>query len=109
MKYGDPVLDAIVNNHFKPAVADTGFILRRLDDEQPAGHRLRVEIQSSRFLLVDLTHSNLPVPTGKPDTLRDSGNQLSIRVRNRRSRKRATSIRTTIFMFCGMRPTSKRL
>lgn len=62
MKYDDPVLDAIVNSHFKPAVAETGFVLRRLDDEQPAGlidDRIRVEIQSSRFVLVDLTHSNL--------------------------------------------------
>jgi len=45
MKYGDPVLDALVENHFKPAIADTGFVLRRLDDEQPAGlidDRLRV-------------------------------------------------------------------
>ena len=62
MKYGDSMLDALVENHFKPAVADTGFVLRRLDDEQPAGlidDRLRVAIQSSRFVLVDLTHSNL--------------------------------------------------
>lgn len=61
MKYGDPALDAIVKDHFKPAVAETGFVLRRLDDEQPAGlidDRLRVEIQSSRFLLVDLSHGN---------------------------------------------------
>ena len=61
MQYGDPVLDAIVNDHFRPAVADTGFVLRRLDDEQPAGlidDRLRLEIQSSHFLIVDLTHSN---------------------------------------------------
>ena len=40
---------------------ETGFDLRRLDDEPRAGlidDRLRVEIQSSRFLIVDLTHSN---------------------------------------------------
>jgi len=62
MEYGHADLDTIVNNHFKAAVAETGFVLRRLDDEQPAGlidDRLRVEIQSSRFLIVDLTHSNV--------------------------------------------------
>lgn len=61
MEYGDSVLDKLVNTHFRPAVAKTGFNLRRLDDEQPAGlidDRLRVEIQSARFLIVDLTHKN---------------------------------------------------
>jgi hypothetical protein len=62
MEYGHEVLDVLVEKHFKPAVAETGFVLRRLDDDQPAGlidDRLRVAIQSSRFVLVDLTHSNL--------------------------------------------------
>jgi len=61
MQYGDPLLDQLVEDHFRPAVAQTGIDLRRLDDEQPAGlidDRLRVEIQSARFLIVDLTHSN---------------------------------------------------
>lgn len=61
MQYGDAALDAIVNDHFRPAVAETGFILRRLDDEQPAGlidDRMRLEIQSSHFLIVDLSHDN---------------------------------------------------
>jgi hypothetical protein len=61
MEYGDPILDRLVNDHFRPAVQDTGFVLRRLDDEPRAGlidDRLRVEIQSSRFLIVDLTHGN---------------------------------------------------
>jgi hypothetical protein len=61
MQYGDPLLDQLVNDHFRSAVAQTGFELRRLDDEEPAGlidDRLRVEIQSARFLIVDLTHSN---------------------------------------------------
>ncbi len=61
MQYGDPVLDQLVATHFRPAVAETGFVLRRLDDDQPAGlidDRLRVEIQSARFLIVDLTHKN---------------------------------------------------
>jgi hypothetical protein len=59
MEYGHADLDTLVNDHFKPAVAETGFVLRRLDDDQPAGLiDDRLTIQSSRFLLVDLTHSN---------------------------------------------------
>jgi hypothetical protein len=61
MQYRDPLLDRLVNEHFRVAVDETGFVLRRLDDDAPAGlidDRLRVEIQSSRFLIVDLTHKN---------------------------------------------------
>jgi hypothetical protein len=61
MEYGNPILDRLVNDHFRVAVKETGFDLRRLDDEPRAGlidDRLRVEIQSSRFLIVDLTHRN---------------------------------------------------
>lgn len=61
MQYNDIALDAIVNDHFRPAVAETGFVLRRLDDEQPAGlidDRMRLEIQSAHFLIVDLSHHN---------------------------------------------------
>jgi hypothetical protein len=61
MQYGDPLLDQLVNDHFRPAVGRTGFELHRLDDQQPAGlidDRLRIEIQSARFLIVDLTHGN---------------------------------------------------
>jgi nucleoside 2-deoxyribosyltransferase len=61
MQYGDPLLTRIVNEHFRPAVRDTGFRLIRLDDEPKAGlidNRLRVEIQSARFLIADLTHEN---------------------------------------------------
>jgi len=61
MPYGDTRLDRIVNDHFRVAVGQTGFDLRRLDDAQPAGlidDRLRVEIQSARFLIADLTHGN---------------------------------------------------
>lgn len=61
MKFGDPELDAIVAGSFRPAVAATGFRLRRLDDEPKAGlidDRLRVEIRASRFLVADLTHAN---------------------------------------------------
>jgi len=61
MHYGDPVLTRIVDEHFRPAVNQTGFRLMRLDDEPKAGpidNRLRVEIQSARFLIADLTHGN---------------------------------------------------
>ncbi len=61
MKYGDQELDEIVDNHFKPAVADTGFELCRLDKNPKAGlidDHLRVEIRNSRFLISDLTHEN---------------------------------------------------
>jgi hypothetical protein len=61
MQFGRPDLDAVVNGCFRPAVAATGFELKRLDDSQPAGlidDRLRVEIRQSRFLLADLTHHN---------------------------------------------------
>ncbi len=61
MEYGNQSLDRLVNDHFRVAVRETGFYLRRLDDEPRAGlidDRLRVEIQSARFLIVDLTHKN---------------------------------------------------
>lgn len=61
MKYGDLALDAIVRDHFKPAVAATGFELKRIDEGQPAGlidDRMRVEIRQARFLISDLTHEN---------------------------------------------------
>lgn len=61
MKYGDPALDAIVRDHFRPAVASTGFELKRIDEGQQAGlidDRMRVEIRQSRFLVADLSHEN---------------------------------------------------
>lgn len=61
MKFGDPTLDRMVDQHFRPAVAATGFHLRRLDDEPRAGlidDRMRVEIKSARFLIADLSHGN---------------------------------------------------
>jgi hypothetical protein len=61
MKFGDPLLDKILKDHFKPCVKQTGFELYRLDDVPKAGlidDRLRVEIQSSDFLIADLTHDN---------------------------------------------------
>ena len=62
MKYGDLVLDKLVNTHLREAVAQAGFTLARLDDQPKAGlidDRLRVEIRTARFLIADLTHDNL--------------------------------------------------
>lgn len=61
MKFGDPTLDGILNTHFRPAVDATGFRLKRLDEQQPAGlidDHLRVEIKRARFLIADLSHHN---------------------------------------------------
>jgi len=61
MKFGDSDLNAVLENVFKPSVRMAGFDLFKLDDEPRAGlidDRLRVEIQSSDFLIADLTHAN---------------------------------------------------
>lgn len=61
MKFGDIDLNAVLENVFKPSVKMAGFDLVKLDDEPRAGlidDRLRVEIQSSDFLIADLTHAN---------------------------------------------------
>lgn len=61
MKYNDAQLDKIVDDIFKPAVKQTGFDLVRLNDDPKAGlldDRMRVEIQTSRFLIADLSHKN---------------------------------------------------
>ena len=61
MQYGEEQLDGVVENTFKPAVKETGFDLFKLVDRPKAGlidDRLRVEIQTSRFLIADLTHEN---------------------------------------------------
>jgi hypothetical protein len=65
MKFRDAVLDGVVRDHFKPAVAKTGFELRLLTDEQPAGlidNQLRAAILSARFLI-----AITPGPIGRPD------------------------------------------
>ena len=54
-------MDQIVDSVFKPSVKQAGFDLIKLDDEPKAGlidDRLRVEIQSSQFLIADLSHDN---------------------------------------------------
>lgn len=62
MDYKNKNLTTIFLKHFKPAVVKTGFSLERLDERPKAGlidQRLRVEIRRARFLVVDLTDSNL--------------------------------------------------
>jgi hypothetical protein len=61
MQFGDPELDHMFRGCFRRAVTQAGFTLSRLDDEPRAGSiddRLRVEIQTSRFLIADLTNAN---------------------------------------------------
>jgi len=61
MPFGHTELDTLFRDHFVPAVAMTGFQLKRLDEEQPAGlidDRMRVEIRQAAFLVSDLTHGN---------------------------------------------------
>ncbi len=61
MKFGDPELDSIVDDHFKPAAEKTGYDLYRLTERPRAGlidDRMRVEIRTSRFLIADLSHGN---------------------------------------------------
>ena len=61
MPFGEADLDNLFRDTFVPAVEQTGFTLKRLDDNQPAGlidDRLRVEIRQSRFLISDLTDRN---------------------------------------------------
>lgn len=61
MKFGDEELDSVFSAHFKPACAQTGFELLKLDENASAGlidDRLRVEIKKSRFLVADLSHAN---------------------------------------------------
>jgi nucleoside 2-deoxyribosyltransferase len=62
MKFGDADLDFMVEKYFKPAVASTGFTLKKLSDEQPAGlidNQIRAALLSSRFIIADLSHANL--------------------------------------------------
>jgi hypothetical protein len=61
MQYGDSLLDNVVASCFKPAVRRTGFELRLLTENQPAGlidDQLRAAILASRFVISDLTHGN---------------------------------------------------
>ena len=61
MQFGDPQLDNVFVEFFKPAAKRAGFDLRKLDEEPRAGlidDRMRLEIRTSRFLVADLSHRN---------------------------------------------------
>ena len=61
MKFGDEMLDNFLADVLKPCAKQAGFEHLKLDDTPKAGlidDRLRVEIQSSDFLVADLTHDN---------------------------------------------------
>lgn len=61
MPFGIDARDRLYREQFQPAVDATGFKLKRLDENQPAGlidDRLRVEIRQCRFLIADLTDRN---------------------------------------------------
>jgi hypothetical protein len=61
MPFNEKRLDDLFVNTFKPAVKDTGFELRRVDEAPRAGvidNNLRVEIRKARFLIADLTEKN---------------------------------------------------
>ena len=61
MKFNQPDLDRVVEKCFRPAVKRTGFELRVLTDQQPAGSiddQLRAAILASRFVIADLTHGS---------------------------------------------------
>ena len=60
MPFGNLAIDAL-HSRLMQAVSETGFDLRRLDEKPKAGlidDHLRVEIRTSRFLVVDLTDGN---------------------------------------------------
>jgi hypothetical protein len=61
MPFGNPQLDELFLKHWKAAVLQTGFELRRVDESPRAGlidDRLRVEIRRARFLICELTGEN---------------------------------------------------
>lgn len=61
MKFGEVPTDTLFRECFKPAVVQTGFELRRLDENPKAGLidlRMEVLIRTAKFLISDLTHGN---------------------------------------------------
>jgi len=62
MRFGDPILNSLLDDVLKPAAKRAGFDLFKLDDRPKAGlidDRMRVEIRASDFVVADLTHDNL--------------------------------------------------
>lgn len=61
MKFGDAQLTKLVDEHFRPAVQQTGFELHLLTDNQAAGlidNQIRTAIRTAAFVIADLTHGN---------------------------------------------------
>jgi hypothetical protein len=61
MPFDDAELDRVYETCFKPAVKETGFELRRVDEHQPAGlidDQLRARLLSARFVIAELTTEN---------------------------------------------------
>ena len=61
LKFGQPELDRMVDECFRPAVKRTGFELRILTDQQRAGlidNQIRAALLSARFVISDLTHGS---------------------------------------------------
>ena len=61
MKFGNATLDAVVDEHFRPAVTKAGFELRLLTDSQSAGlidNQIRAAIRGARFVVADLSDDN---------------------------------------------------
>lgn len=61
LKFGDPVLDPLVNDVIKPAISALGYQLVDMRDVAEAGvidNVMRARIRDAAFVLVDLTHAN---------------------------------------------------
>lgn len=61
MPFGYENLTRVFYDYWKPAAAQTGLPLQRLDDNPRAGsisNRMRVEIRRSKYLVAELTHNN---------------------------------------------------
>lgn len=61
LKFGDAVLDPLVDKVMKPAVKSIGYDLLDMRDVSRAGvidNLLRMQIRDAAFVLVDLTHDN---------------------------------------------------
>jgi len=61
MPFKNAQIESIYRDWFKPAVAECGFVLSKLDDEPKAGpidNQLRVELRRSRFLIAEMSDSN---------------------------------------------------
>jgi len=61
MQFDNITLDKIVQEHFVPAVSQTGYRLEKVTDQQGAGlidDQIRVKIRTSRFIIADLSDHN---------------------------------------------------